>query len=63
MLTVILIYLSVSIISFCIILYFIKSAPTGWEDERSFHTGYREFIKVQPKKLSKLRKSAINFSK
>jgi hypothetical protein len=32
-----------------------KSAPTGWEDENSFHTGQKESVKISPKKLSKLR--------
>lgn len=53
MLAIILFYLAVSIISSGILIYFVKSAPTGWEDENGFHTGEKELSKVQVQKFQK----------
>ncbi len=37
MFSILIFYLAVSLISACILLYFMKSAPSGWEDEEGFH--------------------------
>jgi hypothetical protein len=29
-----------------------KSAPSGWEDENSFHTGQKETVKISNEELS-----------
>jgi len=63
MLTIILVYLAVSIVSFCFISFLVKSAPFGWEDEYEFHLKLKKPIKVTPPKLSNLGKSYRNFSK
>lgn len=49
MLTIILFYLAVSIISACILGYFMKSAPTGWEDKAGFHLETKKTIKIPAK--------------
>jgi hypothetical protein len=53
MFAIILFYLAVSIISGSIMVYFIKSAPTGWEDEYGFHLGTKEKTDTKSKKYSK----------
>lgn len=37
MLWLILIYAAISVVSATVLLYFIKTAPNGWEDENGFH--------------------------
>lgn len=37
MLAILFFYIAVSVISALILLYFMKSAPSGWEDEEGFH--------------------------
>ena len=37
MFTIVIFYLFVSFVSACILLYFMKNAPSGWEDENGFH--------------------------
>jgi hypothetical protein len=54
MLTIILFYLSVSIISGSIMVHFIKSAPTGWEDEYGFHEGVEEKTEIKTQKFQKV---------
>jgi hypothetical protein len=53
MLAIILFYLAVSIISSGILFYFMKTAPTGWEDEAGFHQGSKEMVDIKPQKLQK----------
>lgn len=37
MMSIVIFYIAVSFISAGILLYFMKSAPSGWEDEEGFH--------------------------
>ncbi len=37
MLAILIFYIAVSIISATILLYLMKSAPSGWEDKEGFH--------------------------
>ncbi len=39
MLSIILIYLVVSVVSGVILMHFVKTSEFGWEDERGFHFG------------------------
>jgi len=48
MFTIIIFYLAISVISACVLAYFMKSAPVGWEDENGFHRGNKEFNGVKP---------------
>jgi hypothetical protein len=54
MLTIILFYLAVSVISGGVLVYFMKSAPTGWEDEYGFHMGTKEITNVKSRKFQKV---------
>ena len=49
MLTIILFYVAVSIISAGVSVYFMKSAPSGWEDKAGFHIGTKKAIRVLSK--------------
>jgi hypothetical protein len=50
---IILFYLAISIISGSIIAYFIKSAPTGYEDEHDFLPGTKEKTDSKSEKFTK----------
>jgi hypothetical protein len=54
MLAIILFYLAVSVISGGILFYFMKSAPTGYEDEFGFHVGTKEVADVKSRKFQKV---------
>jgi len=51
MLAIIFFYFAVSLISACILAYFIKSAPSGWENEYGFHTGNKKIAEIEPRKF------------
>jgi hypothetical protein len=53
MLAIILFYIAVSVISGGIVLYFTKTAPSGWEDETGFHTGTKEMVDIKERKFQK----------
>ena len=53
MLAIILFYIAVSVISGGILFYFMKSAPTGWEDEDGFHMGTKEIVDIKSQKFQK----------
>jgi len=53
MFTIIIFYLAISVISACILAYFMKTAPVGWEDEKGFHKGNKEFAGAKTKKFKK----------
>ena len=45
MFTITIFYLAISIISACILAYFMRTAPVGWEDEKGFHVDIKPNIK------------------
>lgn len=54
MLAIILFYLAVSVISAGILMYFMKSAPNGYEDENGFHMGNKEVAQVEAQRYQKV---------
>jgi hypothetical protein len=63
MMTIILIYLAASVVSIGFITFLMKSSPTGWEDENSFHMEMKRSVKLSERKISIMRKSIGIFSK
>jgi hypothetical protein len=63
MLTIIMVYVAVSIFSICIVGLIMRSAPRGWEEDGKFYMEDKNSVKILPKKISILRKSNRKFSK